>query len=60
MSRPPLCPRSAPGSKPDTLVRVLRVRIKDKHGAALDEMARAVNLVWNYCNELSLRVLERE
>ena len=39
---------------------MLRVRIKDKHGAALDEMARAVNLVWNYSNELSLRVLERE
>jgi hypothetical protein len=29
-------------------VRVLRVRIKDRHAAALDEMARAVNFVWNY------------
>lgn len=41
-------------------IRVLRVRIKDKHAAALEEMARAVNLVWNYCNELSLKILERE
>ncbi|HQR21837.1 MAG TPA: transposase [Burkholderiaceae bacterium] len=41
-------------------VRVLRLRIKDRHRAALDEMARAVNIVWNYCNELSLKVLERE
>ncbi len=41
-------------------VRVLRVRIKDRHAAALEEMARAVNLCWNYCNELSLKVLERE
>jgi putative transposase len=32
--------------------RVLRLRIKDKHGKVLSEMARAVNLVWNYCNDL--------
>lgn len=40
--------------------RVLRVRIKDKHAAQLRAMAREVNLVWNYCNELSSKVLERE
>lgn len=43
-----------------TPVRVLRLRIKDKHARALSEMARAVNLVWNYCNDLSLQVLRRE
>ncbi|MGA7541214.1 MAG: transposase [Steroidobacteraceae bacterium] len=41
-------------------VRVLRLRIKDKHARVLCEMARAVNLVWNYCNDLSLQVLRRE
>lgn len=43
-----------------TTVRTLRVRIKDKHAKALAEMARAVNLTWNYCNELSMKVFERE
>jgi IS605 OrfB family transposase len=41
-------------------VRTLRVRLKDKHANVLAEMARAVNLTWNYCNELSMKVLERE
>lgn len=41
-------------------IRVLRVRIRDRHASALEEMARAVNMVWNYCNELSLKVLKRE
>jgi putative transposase len=41
-------------------VRVLRVRIKDKHAAALAEMASAVNFVWNYCNELAVKIFERE
>ncbi|WP_414859614.1 RNA-guided endonuclease InsQ/TnpB family protein [Piscinibacterium candidicorallinum] len=47
-------------ARPKHRVRVLRVRIKNKHAEALDEMARAVNLCWNYCNELSLKILERE
>ena len=42
------------------IVRTLRVRIKDKHATVLVDMARAVNLVWNYCNELSFKILERE
>lgn len=41
-------------------VRTLRLRIKDKHAKVLRTMAYAVNLVWNYINELSVRVLERE
>lgn len=43
-----------------TRVRVLRLRIEDKYRPVLAEMARAVNLVWNYCNDLSMQVLRRE
>ncbi|MFY2597409.1 RNA-guided endonuclease InsQ/TnpB family protein [Achromobacter xylosoxidans] len=41
-------------------IRVLRVRLKDKHAAALRAMARDVNFVWNYCNDLGMQVLRRE
>ena len=41
-------------------VRVLRLRIKDRHAKWLSERAREVNAVWNYCNELSRKVWERE
>jgi IS605 OrfB family transposase len=41
-------------------VRVLRLRIKDKHAPDLSLMAREVNFVWNYCNELSLKIFLRE
>ena len=44
----------------DLSMRTLRVRIKDKHTKALRAMAFDVNQVWNYCNELSFKVLERE
>lgn len=40
--------------------RVLRLRIKDKHAAALSKMAQDVNFVWNYVNELSFNVWRRE
>ncbi|QBR03720.1 hypothetical protein [Paraburkholderia pallida] len=40
--------------------RVLRFRLKDKHAKLLRELAREVNLVWNFCNELSLKVWQRE
>lgn len=40
--------------------RVLRCRLKDKHCKMLTAQAREVNLVWNYCNELSIKVFERE
>ncbi len=49
----------APFSTP-TVTRVLRLRIKDKHASWLGSQAREVNFVWNYCNELSARVFERE
>jgi hypothetical protein len=41
-------------------VRVLRLRVKDKHAAWLCGLAREVNTVFNYCNELSVKVFERE
>lgn len=41
-------------------VRTLRLRIKDKHAKYLGELAREVNLVWNYVNELSFKVFQRE
>jgi putative transposase len=41
-------------------VRVLRLRVKDKHAAWLGGLAREVNTVFNYCNELSVKVFERE
>lgn len=43
-----------------TNTRVLRFRLKDKHASSLRAMAVEVNLVWNFCNELSMKVLERE
>ncbi len=41
-------------------VRVLRLRVKDKHAAWLCGLAREVNTVFNYCNELSVKVFDRE
>jgi putative transposase len=32
-----------------------RYRIKDKHAKRLKAQARAVNLVWNYCNETQMK-----
>ncbi|MGK5078508.1 RNA-guided endonuclease InsQ/TnpB family protein [Janthinobacterium sp. HLX7-2] len=40
--------------------RVLRLRLKDKHAAALSAMTRDVNFVWNYANDLSFKVWQRE
>lgn len=35
--------------------KTLKVRIKDKHVSQLNDMAKSVNFVWNYINELSSR-----
>lgn len=35
--------------------KTLKVRIRDKHAPLLRQMARSVNFVWNYLNELSYR-----
>lgn len=37
--------------------KTLKLRIKDKHARVLGQMAREVNLVWNYCNETSHRAI---
>jgi putative transposase len=47
-------------SRRSRTVRVLRLRVKDKHAAWLCGLAREVNTVFNYCNELSVKVFERE
>ena len=36
-------------------IKTLKVRVRDKHRPLLIQMARSVNLVWNYVNELSYR-----
>jgi hypothetical protein len=36
------------------------MRLKDKHAAWLSSLASEVNTVFNYCNELSIKVFERE
>jgi putative transposase len=41
-------------------IRVLHLRVKDKHAVWLSSLAREVNFVFNYCNDLSMRVFERE
>lgn len=40
-------------------MKTLRIRIKDKHAKVLRAMACAVNLVWNFCNELSYKHFQR-
>ena len=37
--------------------KTLKVRVKDKHQKALNQMACSVNFVWNYINELSQRAI---
>jgi IS605 OrfB family transposase len=43
-----------------TSTRVLRLRLKDKHASELQQLAREVNFVWNYSQDLALKVFERE
>ena len=38
--------------------KTLKVRVRDKHKALLNSMARHVNFVWNYVNELSHRLIK--
>jgi putative transposase len=47
-------------SSRSSATRVLRLRVKDKHAKWLSDLAREVNIVFNYCNELSAKVFERE
>src|SRR6266481_3720019 len=43
-----------------TKTKVLRLRLKDKHARLLSALAREVNFVWNYCNELQITMFNRE
>jgi IS605 OrfB family transposase len=38
-------------------MKTLRVRVRDKHAKLLNRQAKAVNFVWNFCNELSYRCI---
>lgn len=38
--------------------KTLKIRLKDKHAPLLQQMARSVNLVWNYSNALSHRSIK--
>ena len=40
------------------VTKTLKIRIKDKHAKQLSAMARSVNFVWNYINELSHRSIK--
>ena len=37
------------------ITKTLKLRVKDKHAIKLNHMAKSVNFVWNYINELSQR-----
>src|SRR5258708_11554533 len=43
-----------------TQSKVLRPRLKDTHAKILGALAREVNFVWNYCNELQITMFNRE
>jgi len=43
-----------------TSIKVLRLRLKDKHARFLSGLAREVNFVWNYCNDLQITMFNRE
>lgn len=40
-------------------MKTLKLRIRDKHAKALDELSCSVNFVWNYVNDLSYTHLKR-
>ncbi len=41
-------------------MKTLKLRIKDKHSAVLNQMACEVNFVWNYVNDLGFKHLKRK
>lgn len=40
--------------------KTMKLRVKDKHAKFLVAQAREVNLVWNYTQDLCLKILEKE
>ena len=51
--------KASPSSSKKRIL-TLRCRVKDKHAAMLQSKGREVNFVWNYVNDLCLKVLQRE
>src|SRR6202140_4878516 len=47
-------------SASSTNIKVLRLRLKDKHAKFLSGLRRGANFVWNYCNELQIMMFNRE
>ena len=41
-----------------THTKTLKVRVKDRHASELKRMAKSVNWVWNYINDLSFRSIK--
>jgi len=41
-------------------IKTLKVRVKDKHASRLRAIARDVNFIWNYCNDLSSRFIQEK
>lgn len=44
----------------DRQIITIQLRLRDKHAAALSLQARAVNLVWNFCNDTSRQAWLRD
>lgn len=40
-----------------TVVKTLKIRVKDKHAKVLASMSRDVNTAWNFCNETSHKAI---
>ena len=47
-------------NNPPINIKTLKFRIKDKHAKVLNSLARDVNFVWNFCNDLSFKVFQKE
>lgn len=39
------------------MILTFRYRLRDKHATELNRQARAVNIVWNYCNEMQRKAV---
>lgn len=53
-----------PDQRHDSEIRTqtitVKLRLRDKHAADLNRQASAVNIVWNYCNEVSGKAWKRD
>ena len=42
------------------MINVIKLRLRDKHSGGLNKKARAVNYVWNYCNETQQKAVRSQ